>query len=176
MMPYLSQLLHEQPWTLPWILSAFAVRPLPSPRHPQLEVAPRHQRLQCRDKSRHKSKLCVATFFWLLQLAALGDLDLFRRLVSHALGHIFDLLDDVVSFQHFPKDDMLPIQPSSDGGSDEELDSLASLQALGRTMSYLRAIGILTRIGHAQLTSLGMLQLEVLIGKLLPIDRLPTGP
>lgn len=125
MMSCPSQVPRDPPLTLSLIPSALAVR-LPDRRHPQLKVAPRHQRLQCSKQHKYKSKLCVATFFWLLQLPALRDLDLFGRLVSHALGHIFDLLDDVVSFEDFPKHNVLAVQPAGDGGCDEELVSLSA--------------------------------------------------
>ena len=39
----------------------------------------------------------------------------------------------------------------------------------------LRAIGILTSVGHAKLSLLGMLQLEVLVGELLSIDGLAAS-
>lgn len=66
-------------------------------------------------------ELCVATFFRLLKLPALGDLDLFGGLVAHAFGHIFDLLNNIVAFQDLTKNNMLAVQPAGDGSSNEEL-------------------------------------------------------
>ena len=57
-------------------------------------------------------KLCVGTFFWHRQLPRLCDLDHRGRLVSAAFWHIFHLLHDVIAFQDFSEDYMLPIQPS----------------------------------------------------------------
>lgn len=39
----------------------------------------------------------------------------------------------------------------------------------------LRSVGILSRVGHAQESRTSVLQLEVLIGELLAVDRLSTG-
>ena len=58
-------------------------------------------------------KLRVGTFFWHRQLPRLCNLDGFYGLVSRAFWHIFYLLNDIVAFQDFSKDDMLSIQPSN---------------------------------------------------------------
>ena len=57
-------------------------------------------------------KLCVGTFFWHRQLPRLGDLHRRSRLVSAAFWHIFHLLHNIIAFQDFSEDYMLPIQPS----------------------------------------------------------------
>ena len=54
---------------------------------------------------------------------------------------------------------MLEADVPSDRGRDEEL----------------RAIGVFTRIGHAQHAGLAVLELEVLIGKFGPVDGFPPG-
>lgn len=54
---------------------------------------------------------------------------------------------------------MLVADIPSDRGSDEEL----------------RAIGVFTRVGHAQHSSLAVLELEVLIGKFGPVDGFSAG-
>jgi len=54
----------------------------------------------------------VDTFLWYFQLTTLHDLDGLRRFVAGALGHILDLLDDVVAFKHFTKDNMTAIEPA----------------------------------------------------------------
>lgn len=57
------------------------------------------------------------------------------------------------------EDDVLAIEPRGDDGGDEELG----------------AVGVLAGVSHRQETGLGVLQLEVLVGKLLAVDRLSTG-
>lgn len=54
---------------------------------------------------------------------------------------------------------MLAADIPSDRGSDEEL----------------RAIGVFARIGHAQHSSLTVLELEILIGKFGPVDGFPSS-
>lgn len=71
-----------------------------------------------------KLKLCVATFFWLLKLSTLRNLNCLRRLVSHALWHILHLLNDIITLNDFPEDYVLAIEPSGDGGGNEELEIL----------------------------------------------------
>lgn len=128
------------------ILLSFAARSRPIRRHP-LECRAKHQRLQCMLEEMDKSKLFVATF----ELPTLGDLDRFGRLVPHAFWHILNLLDHIITFQDFTKDNMLAVQPASNGRRNEELvSSLARVTVFDRAPSYLRAIGVLARIGHAQ--------------------------
>ena len=57
-------------------------------------------------------ELRMGTFFWRIQLSTLCDFDDLRGLVSCALGHIFNLLDDIVAFKHFAEDDVLAIKPA----------------------------------------------------------------
>jgi hypothetical protein len=73
------------------------------------------------------------TFFRHLKLAALDDLDRLLWLVARVLGHVLDLLDDLVALEHLAEDDVLAIQPRGDGGGDEELG----------------AVGVLAGVGHA---------------------------
>lgn len=89
-----------------------------------LEIAPEHQPLQGTVKMVYKSKLCVATFFWLLKLSTLRDLNCLRRLVCHALWHILHLLNDIIALNDFPEDDVLAIQPRGDGRGNEKLEIL----------------------------------------------------
>jgi hypothetical protein len=98
------------------------------------------------------------TFFWHLQLAALDNLDGLHRLVARALGHILDLVDDIVALKDLSKDDMSPVEPASDDGGDEEL----------------RAIGVFAGVGHAEKTGLGVLQLEVFICELVAVNGFPA--
>ena len=55
----------------------------------------------------------MSTFIRLLQLAALGYLDLFLRLVAGPLFHILDLLYNVIALKHFTKDDVFTIKPAT---------------------------------------------------------------
>ena len=78
-------------------------------------------------------KFRANTFFRHLKLAALDDLDRLLWLVTRVLGHVLDLLDDLVALEHLAEDDVLAVQPGGDGGGDEEL----------------RAVGVLASVGHA---------------------------
>jgi len=100
------------------------------------------------------------TFVWNLELAALDDLHFLRRLVTRRLGHVLDLVDDVVAFQNLAKDDVTAVQPRRLGRRDEEL----------------AAVGVLARVCHAELSRLRVLELEVLVGELLAVDGLPARP
>jgi len=73
------------------------------------------------------------TFFGHLELAALGDLDCLRRLVARALGHVLDLVDDLEALEDLTEDNVLSVEPGSDGSGNEEL----------------RAVRVFTCIGHA---------------------------
>lgn len=70
----------------------------------------------------------VDTFllFWCeLQLATLGNLHISRGSVSTALGHLLDLVDDLlVSLKHLAEDDVLAIEMGGDCGGDEELEEM----------------------------------------------------
>lgn len=78
---------------------------------------------------------------------------------TRAASKGFDSLDNVHALLDLSKDGVLTIQPAADNGGDEELGS----------------IGVGSSIGHRQETWGGVLQLEVLIGKLVAIDGLATG-
>jgi hypothetical protein len=54
---------------------------------------------------------------------------------------------------------MAAIQPGGDGGGNEKLT----------------AVGVFARVGHAEHALLGVLELEVLIGELLTVDRLAAS-
>ena len=99
------------------------------------------------------------TFRWHLELSALGNLDSLARLVPGALGHVFDLLHNIVSFEDLSKDDVAAIEPACDDGGDEEL----------------AAVRVLSAVGHAKQTLACMLQLEVFIRELLAVNRLAAG-
>jgi hypothetical protein len=63
----------------------------------------------------------VNTFLGYLELAALGYLDRLDRLVAGALGHVLDLVHDVVALEDFSENDVAAIKPAGDDGGDEEL-------------------------------------------------------
>lgn len=116
------------------------------------------------------------TFSWNFQLSTLHNLDRLDRLVSRFGGYFFDLVDNVIALEHLTKDDVTSIEPAvapvsncclipqqgflpGDDGRDEEL----------------RAIGVFARVGHAQQSLFGVLQLEVFIFKLVSVDGLATS-
>ena len=100
------------------------------------------------------------TFRWYLELSALGNLDSLAWLVSSTLGHIFDLLYNLVSLKNLSKDNVAAVEPACDDGSDEEL----------------AAVRVLSAVGHAEEALACMLQLEVFIGELLAVNRLAASP
>ena len=56
-----------------------------------------------------------------LDFPALANDNLVIRLVASALGDVLDLVHNIIALEDFAKDDMLPIKPSGNGGSDEKL-------------------------------------------------------
>lgn len=123
-------------------------------------------------------KLRMGTFFWHGQLSCLCDFDGLGRLVSRAFRHIFHLLHDVVAFQNFSKDYMLSIQPSRQYSVSMEPGLgiiTADIRSNGCGYEELGTIGILSGVGHAEHTGLGVLQFEVFIWELIPIDGFSTS-
>ena len=80
-------------------------------------------------------------------------LNVWSILICHTQDHYYCTHH---SFQHPPKHDVTSIKPRGLDSSDEELGS----------------ISVFASISHAQPSWSVVLQLEVLIGKLLPIDTL----
>jgi len=99
------------------------------------------------------------TFFWDWKLATFDDLDGDHWLVSGTLLYVLNLFDDFVALEDFSKDNVSTIEMGRSGGSNEELGS----------------IGVLSGVGHRHETLLGVLQLEVLVGEFITIDRLSTS-
>ena len=88
----------------------------------------------------------------------LGDLDTAASpTAASALG--LDGLDDVHAVNDLTEHNVLTVEPAGDNGRDEEL----------------RAVRVRAGVGHRKQTRLGVLQLEVLVGKLGTVDRLATG-
>jgi hypothetical protein len=119
------------------------------------------------------------TFFGHLELAALGDLDCLGRLVARGLGHVLDLVDDLEALEHLAEDNVLAVEPGSDGGGDEELGAVGVLAGVGHACrTYISHVLLLTCPMVSQLTQevlLGVLQLEVLVGKLVAVDALAAS-
>jgi hypothetical protein len=63
----------------------------------------------------------VYTFLGHLELSALGNLDGLYGLVTRALGHVLNLVDDLVAFKNLAEDDVAAIEPAGDNGGNEEL-------------------------------------------------------
>ena len=122
----------------------------------------------------------ASTFFRHLKLAALDDLDCLLRLVARVLGHVLDLLDDLVALEHFAEDDVLAVQPRGDGGGNEELGAVGVLAGVGHACSeshVSHALGLqcVSISQRTKKTLLGVLQLEVLVGELVAVDALAAG-
>ena len=114
------------------------------------------------------------TFVRHLDFSALDDLDRLLRFVTRALGAVLDLLDDVVAFEHFAEDDVFAVEPGGNLGRDEELGAVGVFAGVGHAcVSYEFLQPCISRdVVRTQKTLLAVLQLEVLILKLLPIDTL----
>merc|ERR1711879_467995 len=93
-----------------------------------------------------------------LDLTRGSDLDLLLGLAGLGADAL-DGLDDVLTLDDFAEDDVLAIEPWAWDGGDEELGS----------------VGVLASVGHGEEVWLGVLELEVLIGKLLAVDGLSTS-
>ena len=145
----------------------------------------RDQRVHSPERGNAALNFVVGTFgLWLLldvlgllqrELATLGNGDLDGGLVAGLLVDILDLVDDVVALNDLAEDDVLAVQPGRDGRGNEELRGLSEDAEDSLGILYLRAIGIFTRVGHAQEALLGVLELEVLVLKFRTIDRFPTS-
>jgi hypothetical protein len=101
----------------------------------------------------------VNTFGRNLQLAAFGNLHSLLWLVTRVLVRVLDLVDDLIALKNFAKDNMASVEPRGNCRGDEKL----------------AAIGVFAGVGHAQKTSLAVLELEVLVGELGPVDGLSAG-
>jgi hypothetical protein len=88
----------------------------------------------------------------------------------------FDLLDEVHALLDFTEDDVLAA--AADVSTKLRTEGLGdSLQPRGLDGSdeELRTVGVGSSVGHRQQSRLGVLELEVLIGKLVAVDGLSTG-
>jgi hypothetical protein len=90
------------------------------------------------------------TFGRNLQFAALGDLDRLRRLVSWALGHILNGIDDLVALEDLAENDVAAIEPRGNDGRDEELGAVGIWAWVSkRLVAYLSSLHTLSGVGHA---------------------------
>lgn len=76
------------------------------------------------------------------------------------------------------------VQPAGDDGGDEELRAVAARNQPSFSQVYNNKekkrkgsfdLRVLTSVGHGELTRLGVLEGEVLVGELLAVDGLTTG-
>lgn len=74
-------------------------------------------------------------------------------------AHLVELINNILSVNHFSKDDVLSVKPGARHEGDEEL----------------WAIGVLASISHGEQVWLGMFDLEVLILKLSAVDGLASS-
>jgi len=93
-----------------------------------------------------------------LELTRLSDGDLLTGFAT--LGAVrLNLLDDIHAFDNSAEDDVFAVEP----------------RGLHCRQKELRAVRIRTCVGHRENTGSGVLELEVLVGKLGAIDRLSSG-
>lgn len=116
------------------------------------------------------------TFFGNRQLSALDNLDREVGFVAGSLD-VLDLLDDVVALKDLAEDDVLAVQPAAEGvcqpnrnQASEGAGQVRGLPSNDGGDEELRAVGVLASVGHGQLTLLGVLELEILIGELGAVD------
>jgi hypothetical protein len=69
----------------------------------------------------------VYTFLRHLELPALGNFDRLDRFIARALGHVLDLVNDIVALNNLAKDNVAAIEPACDDCSDEKLGSIAAI-------------------------------------------------
>ena len=67
-------------------------------------------------------------------LSRFGDLDHLHRLVARALGHILDLVHNLVALEDFTEDDVAAIEPAGDDGGNEELAAVGVFARVGLMM------------------------------------------
>merc|ERR1719171_565354 len=90
-----------------------------------------------------------------LELARVRDLDRLRRLAA-AAPDLLDGLDDVHALEDAAEDDVAPVEPGRLHRADEDL----------------RAVRAGARVRHGEHAGARVLELEVLVGELLSINRL----
>lgn len=84
-----------------------------------------------------------------LELSTLHDLDGLNGLVTTTLGHVLDLVHNVVALQHFAEHDVAAIEPSNTVNILHSVDPRRYSRGNSGGDKELRAVGILAGIGHA---------------------------
>lgn len=98
-----------------------------------------------------------------------------------ALGHVLDLLDDLVALKDLAENNVLAVEPGGDGGGDEKLRAVGVLAGVGHAcekscVSMIMPVQLCLHCAkHTQETLLGVLQLKVLIRELVAVDALPAS-
>lgn len=117
------------------------------------------------------------TFWGHLQLSALGDLDRLLGLVAAGSLDVLDLGDNVHALEDLAENDVTAIEPPDECLSAPGLGNRRSGNMLRDNLrgndsgdEELRAVGVLSGVGHGQHAGLGVLELEVLVGELLTVD------
>jgi len=93
-----------------------------------------------------------------VQFSAVGNDDLLAGLAASD-SELLHFLDDVQTLDNLTENNVFAVQPLGLDGAEKEL----------------AAVGVGTGIGHGQNSGAGVLQLEVLIGKLLAVDGLSSS-
>lgn len=93
------------------------------------------------------------------QGTTVGDHHIVNRAVTSVGFGLLDLANDVHSLQDLAEHNVASVQPAGLLNGDEEL----------------RSVGVLAGVGHRQPSSAVVLQLEVLVGEALTVDRAATG-
>lgn len=65
--------------------------------------------------------------FFNRKLSTVGDLDHLHGLVAGALGHVLDLVDDLVALEDFTEHNVAAIEPAGNDGGDKELGAVGVL-------------------------------------------------
>lgn len=118
-------------------------------------------------------KLRVGTFFGFRQLATFRDRDWLLGFVVTTLLHVLYFVYNIIALENFAENNMLSIEPTSPALVSKQIVAAEGyVLGDGSRDEELRAIGVLSRVRHAEKTFLAVLQLEILILELFSVDRL----
>uniref|UniRef100_A0A2M4BZ72 Uncharacterized protein n=1 Tax=Anopheles marajoara TaxID=58244 RepID=A0A2M4BZ72_9DIPT len=93
------------------------------------------------------------------QRTAVRNHDIVRRTIATIGGGVLDLAHDAHALQHLAEHDVPTVEPARLLNGDEELGT----------------VSVLARVRHRQPAGTEVLQLEVLVGEALAVDRAATG-
>lgn len=110
------------------------------------------------------------TFFWYWKLSAVCDRHLIYWFVSWVLWYVLDNINDVIALEDFTEHDVLSIEMTRTWLEQTFGMGESPLPWSRGCDEELRAIGVLSSVGHAEETDLGVLQLKVLVLELGAID------